>query len=163
MLKKTKFWVHCVLATAFIFGFMFVAGKLFTIFDFLDPIGDALEGYEMTDQVFSNDSWRVPPPVEENIVIVNLGLPSAGATRRVTAEQINIINSFGPKVIGLDAIFRNLMADTLGDLMLADALANSSNVIMSFIEGMFTFSESVLEFSSRVDFNFSICFTISST
>ena len=54
MLKKRKFWVHCVLATAFIFGFMWTASKLFAIFDFLDPIGDALSGYEVTDQVFSN-------------------------------------------------------------------------------------------------------------
>ena len=103
MLKKRKFWVHCVLATAFIFGFMAVAGKLFAIFDFLDPIGDALEGYEMTDQVFSNESWRIPPPVDDDIIIVNMGFES----RRVTAEQINIINIFGPKVIGLDAIFRD--------------------------------------------------------
>ena len=126
MLKKRKFWVHCVIATAFIFGFMWTAGKLFAIFDFLDPIGDALEGYEMTDQVFSNEQWRVPPPVDDNIVIVNMGL----APRRITAEQINIINSFGPRVIGLDAIFRNLKEDTIGDMMLADALANTPNIIM---------------------------------
>ena len=126
MLKKRKFWVHCVLATAFIFGFMWTAGKMFAIFDFLDPIGDALEGYEMTDQVFSNEQWREVPPAEEDIIIINMGFES----RRITAEQINIINSFGPRVIGLDAIFRNLKADTLGDMMLADALANSPNVVM---------------------------------
>ena len=94
MLKKRKFWLDTIAATAFIFGFMWVAGQFLAIFDFLDPIGDALKGYEMTDQVFSNPQWREAPPAEENIVIVNMGLPSAGATRRVTAEQINIINSF---------------------------------------------------------------------
>ena len=126
MLKKRKFWVHCVLATAFIFGFMGVAGQLFAIFDFLDPIGDALEGYEMTDQVFSNEAWRIPPDVDDDIIIINMGFES----RRITAEQLNIINSFGPKVIGLDANFRNLKPDTVGDMMLAYALANSPNVIM---------------------------------
>lgn len=130
MLKKRKFWVHNVLATAFIFGFMWVAGQLFTIFDFLDPIGDALDGYEITDQVFSNPQWRDIPPIDDNILIVNLGDPTRGADRRITAQQINIINSFGPKVIGLDAIFRNLKEDTLGDMMLADALANTPNVVM---------------------------------
>ena len=55
-----------MLATAFIFGFMGVAGQLFAIFDFLDPIGDALDGYELTDQVFSNEQWREIPPAEEN-------------------------------------------------------------------------------------------------
>jgi len=126
MLKKRKFWIHTVLATAFIFSFMWVASQLFAIFDFLDPIGDALVGYEMTDQVFSNEQWREVPPAEEDIIIINMGFES----RRVTAEQINIINSFGPKVIGLDAIFRNLKPDTIGDLMLAEALANSPNVVM---------------------------------
>jgi CHASE2 domain-containing sensor protein len=130
MLKKRKFWIDTIAATAFIFGFMWLAGQFLAIFDFLDPIGDALKGYEMTDQVFSNPQWREAPPAEENIVIVNLGLPSAGATRRVTAEQINIINSFGPKVIGLDAIYRSLKPDTLGDMMLADALANTPNIVM---------------------------------
>ena len=89
MLKKRKFWVHCVLATAFIFGFMWTAGKMFAIFEFLDPIGDALEGYEMTDQVFSNEQWREVPPAEEDIIIINMGFES----RRITAEQINIINT----------------------------------------------------------------------
>jgi CHASE2 domain-containing sensor protein len=131
MLKKRNFWIHCVLATAFIFGFMGVAGQLFAIFDFLDPIGDALDGYELTDQVFSNEQWREVPPAEENIIIVNLGGDKLGPeARRITARQINIINSFGPKVIGLDANFRNLKPDTLGDLMLADALSNTANIVM---------------------------------
>jgi CHASE2 domain-containing sensor protein len=129
MLKKTKFWVHCVLATGFIFGFMWVASWLFVIFDFLNPIGDALSGYEVTDQVFSNDQWRDVPPAEENIVIINMGAVSP-TSRRLTAEQLNIINYFKPKVIGLDAVFRNQKADTLGDLMLAAALANTPNLVM---------------------------------
>ena len=131
MLKKRKFWVHCVVATAFIFGFMGVAGQLFVIFDFLDPIGDALDGYELTDQVFSNEQWREVPPAEEDIIIVNLGGTNLGPeARRITAQQLNIIKSFGPKVIGLDAIFRDLKPDTLGDLMLAEALRNSPNIVM---------------------------------
>ena len=126
MLKKRKFWVHCVLATAFIFGFMWTAGKLFAIFDFLDPIGDALEGYEVTDQVFSNPQWREVPPADTSIILVNIGTQS----RRVIAEQINMISRFKPKVIGLDTYFGVLKPDTLGDLMLADALANAPSMIM---------------------------------
>ena len=86
MLKKRKFWVHCVIATAFIFGFMWTASKIFAIFDFLDPIGDALAGYEVTDQVFSNPQWRDLPPADTNIVLINIGTQS----RRVIAEQLNI-------------------------------------------------------------------------
>jgi CHASE2 domain-containing sensor protein len=126
MLKKRKFWVHSVLGTAFIFGFMWVAGQLFAIFDFLDPIGDALKGYEMTDQVFSNEQWREPPPADTNIVIVNIGIQP----RRVIAEQINMINRFKPRVIGIDTYFGVLKPDTLGDMMLANAIANADNLIM---------------------------------
>ena len=126
MLKKRKFWVHCVLATAFIFGFMWTASKLFAIFDFLDPIGDALSGYEVTDQVFSNPQWRDLPPADTNVVLVNIGTQS----RRVIAEQLNMINRFNPKVVGLDTYFGVLKPDTFGDLLLADAIANSSNLIM---------------------------------
>ena len=126
MIKKAKFWIDCIAATVFIYLFMWVGFQFLSIFNFLDPIGDALKGYEMTDQVFSNPQWRDIPPVEEDIVIVNFSTQP----RSVIAEQINIINSFGPKVIGLDGYFPDLKPDTLGDMMLAEALANSPNIIM---------------------------------
>ena len=126
MLKKRKFWLDSVAATIFIYAFMWVGFQFLSIFEFLDPIGDALRGYEMTDQVFSNPQWRDIPPAEDDIVIVNFSTQS----RRVIAEQINIINSFEPLVVGLDGYFPDLKPDTLGDMMLADALANSPNIIM---------------------------------
>lgn len=126
IITTKAYWIKSFLATIFIFLFMGFAGSFLAIFDFLDPIGEALEGYEITDQVFSNPAWRDAPSAEENIVIVNVGEIS----RAGIAEQINIINSFEPKVIGLDLIFRNLKADTLGDLLLADAIANSPNIVM---------------------------------
>jgi CHASE2 domain-containing sensor protein len=126
MLKKRKFWIHNILATAFIFGFMWFAGQVLSIFDFLDPIGDALKGYEVTDQVFSEPKWRNRPPIEDRIVIVNIGnLP-----RGLIAQQLNILNHYEPRVIGMDVRFGSLKPDTLGDLMLMDALANSPNIVM---------------------------------
>ena len=126
MLKKRKFWIHNILATAFIFGFMWLAGQALSIFDFLDPIGDALKGYEVTDQVFSEPKWRDIPPVEDRVVIVNIGNLSRGEI----AQQLNIINHYEPKVVGMDARFGSLKPDTLGDIMLMEALANSPNVVM---------------------------------
>lgn len=126
IVSTKSYWIKSFLATIFIFLFMVFAGSFLAIFDFLDPIGEALEGYEITDQVFSNPAWRDAPAAEEDIVIVNVGEIS----RAGIAEQINIINSFGPKVIGLDLIFRSLKSDTLGDLMLADAIANSPNIVV---------------------------------
>lgn len=126
IVRKPSYWIKSFFATVFIFLFLGFAGKFLAIFDFLDPIGEALEGYEITDQVFSNPTWREIPPAEEDIVIVNIG----NLSRREIAQQINIINQYNPKVIGLDAIFRTLKPDTLGDIMLADALANSPNMVM---------------------------------
>lgn len=126
ILRKPSYWIKSFFATIFIIVFLIAAGKSLAIFDFLDPIGDALAGYEMTDQVFSDPQWREVPPAEDNIVVVNVG----NLSRAGIAQQINIINSFGPKVIGLDLIFRNLKYDTLGDMMLANALANSPNMVV---------------------------------
>ncbi|MCB0495824.1 MAG: CHASE2 domain-containing protein [Cyclobacteriaceae bacterium] len=126
ILKQPSYWIKSFLATFFIFIFMTLAGMFLSIFDFLDPIGDALSGYELTDQVFSNPQWREVPPPDENILIVNVG----NLSRREIAQQINILNSFQPKALGIDLIFRNLKADTLGDLMLADAIANTPNAIV---------------------------------
>ncbi|VAW27905.1 Adenylate cyclase [hydrothermal vent metagenome] len=126
ILRKPVYWIKSFLATIFIIVFLIFAGKFLAIFDFIDPIGDALAGYEVTDQVFSNPKWREIPPAEDNIVVVNVG----NLSRAGIAQQINIINSFEPKVIGLDLIFRNLKTDTLGDMMLANALANSPNIVV---------------------------------
>jgi len=126
IISTRSYWIKSFLATIFIFVFMYLAGLFLAIFDFLDPVGEALRGYEVTDQVFSNPQWREVPSAEENITIVNVGnLDRAGI-----AQQINIINSFEPKVIGLDLIFRNLKYDTLGDMILANALANSPNIVV---------------------------------
>ena len=126
LVRMPSYWIKSLFATVFIFLFMVFAGSFLAIFDFLDPIGEALEGYEITDQVFSNPSWREAPQAEEDIVIVNVGEIS----RAGIAQQINIINSFEPKVIGLDLRFRTLKSDTLGDMMLANALANTPNIVM---------------------------------
>ncbi len=126
IIRKSSFWMKSFFATIFIVIFLYFAGMFLAIFDFIDPIGDALAGYEVTDQVFSDPQWREVPPAEENIVVVNVG----NLSRAGIAQQINIINSYGPKVIGLDLIFRNLKYDTLGDMMLANALANSPNIVV---------------------------------
>lgn len=127
ILRKRSYWIKSILATAFIFIFMVLAGKFLAIFSFLDPIGDALADYQVTDQVFSDTTWRDPyVPPDTNILIVNVGnLDRAGI-----AQQLNILNSFHPKVIGIDLIFRNLKPDTLGDMILAQAMANTQNLIV---------------------------------
>jgi CHASE2 domain-containing sensor protein len=123
MLKSGKFWRDSVIGTVFIFSFMWFAAQFLSIFNFLDPVGDALEDMEITDQVFSQ--LREEPPFEERLVIVNFGrLDRAGI-----AEQINIINKYKPRVIGIDTFF-GTEKDSLGDAILEDALSKVENLVL---------------------------------
>lgn len=103
-----KYWVHTVLATTFVF-IVLLGLYGFTqlrIFDAFDPLGQALGDMELTDITFSQ--IREDPPMDSNIVIINIGYLS----RAEIAQQILNIIKHKPKVIGLDIIFS---CDWLGD------------------------------------------------
>ncbi len=132
-----RFWLDCVIATAFVFLTMWGLYGLtqLNIFNAFNSLGEALTDVELTDYVF----WglRDDPPVEENIVLVNIGELS----RRKIAEQIRIISQYKPKVIGIDGFFdcrgRNrdstdcpALRDTLGNLMLGEAIKDAGNVVL---------------------------------
>jgi len=132
-----KFWLDCVFATAFVFLTMWGIFGLtqLKIFNAFDSIGTALSDVELTDYVFSG--LRKDPDVEENIVVVNIGR----LNRRQIAEQLQIISKHKPKVIGIDGFFDcatglrdtincRQLVDTLGNLMLANAIKEAGNVIL---------------------------------
>jgi len=132
-----RFWLQCLYITVFVFVMMWGLGKItdFKLFNAFDPISQALTDFEMTDYAFSN--LRPDPLVDERIVIVNIGdLP-----RRDLAQQINIIRQFKPKVIGIDSYFNcegrlrdsvncPALLDTLGNLLLEDAIKQAGNVVL---------------------------------
>lgn len=124
-----KFWIDCVIATAFVFA---VLGGLYGItklalFNAFDPLGKALGDMEITDIAFSQ--IRKDPPIDTNIVIVNIGeLPRGGI-----GQQIMTLNHFKPKVIALDIIFAcdggftdsvscPGLYDTLGNMIFGEAI-----------------------------------------
>lgn len=132
-----KFWIDCVLATALVFLAMWALVGLtrLNIFNAFDSIGQALSDIELTDYVFMK--LREQPNVDENIVIVNIGR----LNRRGIGEQIQIINKYKPKVIGLDSFFdcasglRDTvncpqLKDTLGNLILSNAIKEAANVVL---------------------------------
>jgi CHASE2 domain-containing sensor protein len=107
----------------------------FKMFNAFDPISQALTDFEMTDYAFSN--LRPDPLVDERIVIVNIG----NLERRDVAQQINLISQFKPKVIGIDSYFNcegrlrdsvncPALLDTLGNLLLEDAIKQAGNVVL---------------------------------
>lgn len=125
-MNKKKFWLDNVLATGFIFLLMvaFVNITAFKIFDLFDPIGEALGDLDLTDYAFNE--IREEPVADTNIVVINF----ANLPRREIAKQIMILNQYEPAAIGIDAFFYRPKPDTLGDLMLASALADVKNLVM---------------------------------
>lgn len=115
-----------ILGTAFIISLilLFQVIRFFGEFSLLDPIGDAIGDVEMTDLVFSE--IRQSPKVDKNVVLVNIGELS----RREIAQELQIINSYDPAVIGIDSYFWTLKEDSVGDLLLNRALSDIENLVM---------------------------------
>lgn len=114
-------FVYC---TLLIFLFMYGIGQALDRFSFLNPIDLALEDFEMSDIVFSQNIRETPSP-DTNIVIVNFGnLP-----RRGIARQIEIIAAQKPKVLGIDCSFRVLKNEE-EDSLLASALSKVDHLVL---------------------------------
>ncbi len=132
-----RFWLQCLSITTFVFVMMWGVSKItdFKLFNAFDPISQALTDFEMTDYSFSN--LRSDPDAEQRIVIVNIG----SLSRREVAQQVNIIKQFKPRVIGIDGFYNcegrlrdsincPQLLDTLGNLMLEDAIKQAGNVVL---------------------------------
>ena len=132
-----KFWLRCFYITSFVFFMMWVVSiitdlKLFSAFD---TISQAFADTQLTDYAFNK--LREDPVVDDRIVLVNIGsLP-----RRDIAREIQIISQYKPKVIGFDGFFNcegglrdsvncPQLLDTLGNLLLSDAIKEAGNVVL---------------------------------
>ncbi len=112
------------LASLFTFGILFFLKIIFINVSYLDPISKALEDFQLTDLYFSN-LQKENNDVNKDIVLVNIGFND----RKSIADQINTIQQYHPKVIGLDAIFYQ-PKDSLSDQLLAQAIHQSNNIIL---------------------------------
>ena len=133
-----KFWLQSFSITLFVFFMLWGANKItdFKLFQAFDSIGQALRDFELTDYAFS--SLRPDFSVDERIVLVNIG----NLSRREVAQQINMISQFKPRVIAFDGFFNcegglrdsincPQLLDTLGNLMLSEAIKNASNFVLA--------------------------------
>ncbi|WP_462247903.1 CHASE2 domain-containing protein [Ekhidna sp.] len=121
-----RFWRDVILGTIFIFALMGLFGSLtaFKVFDIMDPIGEAFADMEFTDVYFSQ--LLDDPVADQNVVLVNVGLePRAGI-----AILLDSISKYDPAVIGVDLFFDYPKEDTLGDLMLMEALGRVENLVL---------------------------------
>ncbi len=132
-----KFWLDCIAGTIFVFAILFGLYGItqLRVFDAFDPLGQALGDMELTDIAFSQ--IREDPPMDTNIVIVNIGYLS----RAEIGQQIINLSRHKPKVIGLDIIFScdwlqdsticPQAYDTMSNMYFAYAVQQAGNVVMA--------------------------------
>ncbi|SNS97886.1 CHASE2 domain-containing protein [Ekhidna lutea] len=138
-----RFIRDTILCSLFIFGIMglFASVTLFKVFELFDPIGDMFSDFELTDIVFSQ--LQEDPIADERIVMVNIGnLPREGIAR-----QIEIINQYEPKVIGLDVML-DAPKEWPEDSALTRVLSETPNIVIG--EKLVGFDEETGEFAMTV-------------
>lgn len=121
-----KFILHCVLSGIFVFLFagLFLNISELKIFEVLNPIEETLSDMEISDLAVSQ--IRRDPKPDTNITVINVShLDRAGIAR-----QINIIQLFKPKVLGVDVFFFQ-EKDSAEDAQLAEALGKVENLVMA--------------------------------
>lgn len=130
-------WVQSAAVTVFVFAMMWAFSGLtdLKLFSEFDTISKAFSDTELTDFVFAK--LRPDPTVDERIVLVNFG----ELGRREVATMIQIINKYKPRVVATDALYdcegglRDTincpqLLDTLGNLMLSEAIKESNRFVM---------------------------------
>lgn len=124
-LKRLKFfsWDN-LFATFVVIAVLYFLPILFTI-DFLDPIQNTIQDFNSADIVFSQIRDEEKVEKDKNIVLINIGY----LNRKGIAELINIINSYNPRVIGIDSFFRKPKAADQ-DSALAQALRRVKNLVL---------------------------------
>lgn len=109
--------------------------------DFLNPIVQNLQDFDLTDVIFS----RLAPTdiADTNIVLVNIG----DCSRADIAREIERINAQNPKAIGVDAFFLKEKSPELDEpLALAIANARSKLVLTSKLH----YNDSTNKFTSII-------------
>lgn len=127
MRLKNIIKADCLVATLGLFFtfWLFIVVSPFS-FDFLSPLENMFEDFDYTDIVFSQ--MNKYDKIDERIIVVNIGnLPKSDI-----AKQIENINKYKPKVIGLDVFPLIPNPNNLrGDSMFADVAANANNFVLA--------------------------------
>ena len=114
--------------TAFLVVFMW---SIIDSVDLFNPFDDYIDNFDYSDIVYSEMSRKDDIyKTDTNIYIVNIGDLSRGEL----AQKINIIQKFEPRVIGIDAVFREPkngnIQEIMEDMALKQALNAKPNIIM---------------------------------
>ncbi|MBO7571608.1 MAG: CHASE2 domain-containing protein [Bacteroidales bacterium] len=117
--------------TAFLVVFMW---SIIDSVDLFNPFDDYIDNFDYSDIVYSEMSRKDDIyKTDTNIYIVNIGDLSRGEL----AEKINIIQKFEPRVIGIDAVFREPKTGNIQEIMEDMALKQALNAKPNIIMGSF--------------------------
>ncbi len=110
---KSRFLFHrdVLLSTILTFSILFLLKLVIFNTKYLDPVSQALGDFQFTD-LYYTQFQKQHTDIDTNIVIVNIGEND----RQALTQQLQIIKSFEPKVIGLDVTFiskKELVSDSL--------------------------------------------------
>jgi CHASE2 domain-containing sensor protein len=123
--KNFLFHRDVLLSSILTFVILFLLKLIIFNTKFLDPISQALGDFQFTDLYYSQfQSKRTD--IDTNIVLINVGENN----RAAIAEQLEVIQSFKPKVIGLDVTFIEQKDPTI-DSLLKHALHGKIPVMMT--------------------------------
>ena len=91
--------------------------------DLFNPFDEFFDNFDYTDLYYS-EFMDGDMPTDTNIFIVNIG----NLNRKEIAQQINVLQKFNPKVIGLDAVFAERRG--MDDFLLQQSLNSSDNIVL---------------------------------
>ncbi len=118
-----------IFSTLFVFAFIGMMKFSIVHIPHMDPVSAALEDFEISDIVYQFKHNKGKSSVNSQVVIVSIG-----NTREEIARQIDVINSFHPKVIALDAYFLNARGRTEDSSLLASFSHTKNLVVGSYVE-----------------------------
>ncbi len=127
-------WFHIdvVFSAMFVFLLLFLVGKIPIKTDMVDPIGAALEDFQLSDLVYT--SLRDEPTKDTTITLVNIG----NLSRAELSVLMSNLNKHNPAVIGIDARFfkdktQYYIDNGLvnGDSLLEIAFAETKNLVLA--------------------------------
>ncbi len=125
MTKSKKYWIFFDALRINIFTFLTLI-FLWAIIDSIDlfnPFDEFFDNFDYTDLYYS-EFMKSDMPTDTNIFIVNIG----NLNRKEIAQQINTLQKFNPKVIGIDAVFAERRG--MDDFLLQQALNSGDNIVM---------------------------------
>ncbi|MFD0796008.1 CHASE2 domain-containing protein [Maribacter chungangensis] len=139
LLVKEAFF--CMLFSFMVIGLVLLIGLNISFFS---PFKNAFKDFSYLDLYYAENLHEENGDFNENIVLVNINR----INRKEIAELLGEIQKHGPKVIGLDVIFKDSQ-DPVWDQFLAEKLKNESLVLTYTIQDKNKVETNAKVFSSK--------------